>query len=345
MNAWRNSVDKDLVERSYLPAALTALGQFPVEVQNVVPVSISENVTFRVSARDSDTDFVLRLHRPHYNSIEELDSERLWTRALRQDGIAVPDSLQTLQGENYTLVDIPGTGERRYAGVTTWIEGTTLQAYLEEHPDPVERERSFRWIGATLARLHNHSARWQEPPGFTRRRLDLDALLGESPAWGCFWEHSSLTEAERSLLLEKRQEFRGALARYGEKPDNFGLIHADVDPNNIIRNGDRLALIDFDDLGYGWHMYDMALTLDEFLYARDLATLQSALIDGYREHRSLAAEDVAMLPLFLIIRGMALIGWYHERPEHAGSTYFEEVKAWVLDALARHAAKPQPGWL
>ncbi len=334
MNAWRQSVDKDRVESLYLSAALEALDQFPIAAEEVVPVSISENVTFRVAARERDCDYVLRLHRPGYNSIEELDSERVWTRALKESGIAVPDALRTNQGQHYTLVDIPGTGEARYAGVTTWIEGTTLMKYLEAKPDPAERERAFRWIGEMVARMHNQSTGWQEPPGFTRRRLDLDALLGEAPSWGRFWEHASLTRGERALLLRKRQEFRDQLESYGERPETFGLIHADVDPNNIIYNDGQLALIDFDDAAYGWHMYDVALTLDEFLYAPDLEKLQAALIDGYRAHRPLAMADVGMLPMFLLIRGMALIGWYHERPEHTGSAYFEEVKAWVLEQCA-----------
>jgi hypothetical protein len=42
-----------------------------------------------------------------------------------------------------------------------------------------------------------------------------------------------------------------------------------------------------------------------------------------------------MLPVFLLIRGMALIGWFHQRPEHAGSTFFAAVKREVLDDCRR----------
>ena len=38
-----------------------------------------------------------------------------------------------------------------------------------------------------------------------------------------------------------------------------------------------------------------------------------------------------MLPIFLLIRGMALIGWFHQRPEHAGSDFFTEVKQQLVD--------------
>lgn len=318
-------------ETRYIPAAMKALEVFPVEPEDIELIALSENVTFRVSVRDSETDYVLRLHRPGYNSIGELDSERKWVSALNDAGVPVPDSLRTCQEQHYTLVDIPGTGEQCYAGMTTWLEGAVLSDYLETGPGRVERESIFHRIGEITATIHNQSSHWKEPPGFERRRLDLEGLLGETPLWGRFWEHANLSGSERALLLRGRKNARTVLEEYGESPENFGLIHADLHPENIVYNGGELALIDFDDSAYGWHMYDIASVLIEYRLAPDFAALREALLEGYLEHRRLAMRDVEMLPAFLLIRGMALIGWYHQRPEHAGSNYCEEVKTWVLE--------------
>ena len=330
MNAWGTWVARESVESCYTPVALKALKSFPVDSENIELIAHSENVTFRVFARGANTDYVLRLHRPGYNSIEELDSERAWTRALKKAGISVPDSFPTHRGDNFELIDIPGAGKQCYAGMTTWIEGSLLSDYLETNSDTVERERIFRRIGEIAAAIHNQSTRWKEPSNFTRRGLDLDALLGEAPFWGRFWEHADLTKAERKLLLRARETVRTALSAYGESPDNFSLIHADLHPANIVYNGEDLALIDFDDSAYGWHMYEIASALIEDRFAPDFEAVRAALLDGYREHRPLVERDVDMLPAFLLIRGMAIIGWYHQRPEHAGSGYFNDVKNWVI---------------
>lgn len=77
-------------------------------------------------------------------------------------------------------------------------------------------------------------------------------------------------------------------------------------------------------------MYDIASALIENRIAKDPATIRAALQDGYREHRPLAGQDEDMLSSFLLIRGMAIIGWFHQRPEHAGSEYFAELKSWVI---------------
>ena len=322
---------RSLVESPYTPAALKALESFAVEPDDLELVAHSENVTFRVSVENCDNDYVLRLHRPGYNTIEELDSERVWIRALNDAGVSVQESLLTRQGKYFELIDIPGTGEQRHAGMTTWLDGTLLSHYLETSSDRVERKRIFHRIGEITASIHNQSTHWTEPQGFERRRVDLEGLLGETPRWGRFWEHADLTRPEQAMLLQARHNARIALKAYGERPENFSLIHADLHPDNIVHNGGKLSLIDFDDSAYGWHMYDIASVLIEYSSAPDFETLRAALLDGYCKHRPLAKRDVAMLPTFLLIRGMAIIGWYHQRPEHAGSGYFVEVKKWVIE--------------
>ena len=323
-------MDRELVESSYTPAALQALKSFPVDAENVELIAHSENVTFRVAVRGADTDYVLRLHRPGYNTIEQLKSERVWTQALKDAGMSVPDSLLTRRGEYFVPIDIPGVATQCYAGMTTWIEGSTLNDYLETHSDREERARYFRRIGELAAAIHNQSTNWETPPGFARPRLDLDGLLGEAPRWGRFWEHADLTAAEQKLLRRARKRIHATLSDYGERPDNFSLIHADLHPDNIVYDGESLALIDFDDSGYGWHMYEIASALIEYRFAPGFGALRDALLEGYREHRPLAAQDADMLPAFLLIRGMAIMGWFHQRPEHAGSDYFKEVKNWVI---------------
>ena len=324
-------MDKDVVESCYTAATLKALESFPVEVENVEFIKQSENVTFRVSVHGSDIDYVLRLHRPGYNSIEELNSERVWVSALSEAGISVPGSLLTRDGHHFALVDIPETGEQRYAGITTWLKGTPLSEYLTTSSDAEERKRFFRRIGEIAAAIHNQSSGWKEPAGFEMGRLDLESLLGETPYWGRFWEHAELTEAEKTLLLREREKARATLIAYGERPENFGLIHADLHPENIVYDGEDLALIDFDDAAYGWHLYEIATALIMDMFAPDFEALRAALLEGYREHRPLSDQDVELLSVFLLIRGMAIIGWFHQRAEHAGSEYFAEVKRIVFE--------------
>ena len=324
-------MDKTQDESRYLPAALNAIKEFPVAPNNIELVAHSENVTFRVTSPDSDNDYVLRLHRPGYNSIEELNSERQWTRALNEAGIAAPESVLTRGGDDFVLTDIPGGDEQRFAGMTLWIEGTPLCDYMETTSGRDERTSIFARIGELAAAMHNQSTGWQEPAGFTRPLLDAEGLLGEAPRWGRFWQHADLTNAERSLLLRTRDRLGARLGTYGMAPGIFSLIHADINTENIVHNDGDLALIDFDDAAYGWHMYDIAAALVNECRAADIESICAATLEGYRKHRALEDRDADMLRTFLLIRGMVTIGWFHQRPEYAGSDFFEEMKDWVLE--------------
>ncbi|MDH3441139.1 MAG: phosphotransferase [Gammaproteobacteria bacterium] len=324
-------MDNSQDDSRYMPAVLKAAEEFSVAPKDIELVAHSENVTFRITVPDSDHDYVLRLHRPGYNSIEELNSEREWTKALNEAGISAPESVLTRDGDYFTLIDIPGSNEQRYAGMTFWIDGTPLGDYLETASGKNERTRIFARIGELAAATHNQATSWKEPPGFTRPRLDVEGLLGEAPRWGRFWEHSELTDDERSLLLRTRDQLGARLNAYGTTPENFTLIHADINPDNIVYDGRDLALIDFDDAAYGWHMYDLASALINECWAKDINAVIAATLDGYRRRRALKSRDIDMLQAFLLIRGMATIGWFHQRPEYAGSDFFEELKKWVLD--------------
>ena len=322
----------------YLDAAWKAVEHFPVDATEIEPVMQSENVTFRVTDLAGGRRYVLRLHRPGYNTIEELESERIWVDALKETGVPVPDSLETCRGGHFTLIDIPGSDEQRFAGMTTWHEGEPLGNFLQSCTEEPERKQMFRRFGEIAAAFHNQSAGWRAPPGFTRRKLGIENLLGEAPFWGRFWEHPELNKSEQALLLGVRDSLRVALEAYGQQPGKFSMIHADFTPDNIIYDGCHLAVIDFDDCAFGWHLYDIASLLTECTLYPDFGELQEALFDGYRVHRELTRQDVSLLPDFLLVRGMAVIGWFYQRPEHSGAKDFHDVKRWVLDQCAARAA-------
>ena len=62
---------------------------------------------------------MLRLHRPDYHTLEELDSERVWLVALRSSGIPVPTPVAAPDGRCFVAVDV-AEGETRQVGLNLW---------------------------------------------------------------------------------------------------------------------------------------------------------------------------------------------------------------------------------
>jgi len=319
-------MDKTAAERIFTAAAREALGAFPLAVGDLRLVTVRENVTFQVTDRHDGALYVLRLHRPGYHTLEELNSERVWVRALADAGIAVPIPVSARDGREYVTVSIDGTGEHRHAGVARWTEGRILSDVLQDASDPGVPEGYFEQLGAIAAALHNQSSAWQVPPTFKRHALDRDGLMGDAPFWGPFWDHALLSSSERRLMLETRDRIRDVLDRYGRHRQTYSLIHADMHPGNVLVDGDRLIVIDFDDAASGWHQYEIAVALIHHQAEPAFAALESAFLKGYRAVRAISDDALTLLPMFRLIRGMAQIGWYHQRPEHNPPRFFDEMK-------------------
>src|SRR5262245_98155 len=169
---------------TFRPAALAALEAFAIEPDAVELVSLSENVTYRVVDRRDGIAYALRLHRPWYHTLDELISERAWIRALAEAGIAVQAPIRTAGGQEYASATVPGTGERRFAGLARWTSGRLLADVLRETTDSRTAEQHFAKLGALTASLHDQAAAWQPPEGFTRHALDSDGFMGSTPHWG-----------------------------------------------------------------------------------------------------------------------------------------------------------------
>jgi Ser/Thr protein kinase RdoA (MazF antagonist) len=260
--------------------------------------------------------FAIRVHRAGYHSDAELQSELQWIRALAADGFDVPELVLTSAGKLFEVVSHAEVPEPRQVDLFAWIDGHPLGSIEGGLEGDLETlVRTFHTIGVLAARLHNQSARWIPPPGFTRRAWDTEGLVGERPLWGRFWELAALSDAERALLIRARDRGRRELSTLERSPRNYGLIHSDFAPENLMVDGSRMRLIDFDDAGYGWHLFEIASPLYFHIGQPYFDVVERATLEGYRTERELTAADEALLPLFYTARGLTFLSWVHTRPE------------------------------
>src|SRR5579864_4442337 len=327
-------MDKAAAEAIFRPAAVEALGAFGVPAAELSFVSLSENATFRATDARDGRALTLRLHRSWYHDLEELESERAWIRALAAAGIAVPEPMPTLSGQDYASVRIEASGETRWAGMARWIDGEILAGIVEAEPDISRNAAHFRGLGALMARLHAHADAWKPPPSFKRRAVDADGLMGPSPHWGQFWSHPVLSPAERALLLAVRAQLHDSLTRYGKNRSSFCLIHADLHPGNVLIAPAGAAVIDFDDAAFGWRIYDFAVALVGYQNHPGYEAFREALFQGYETVMPTPERSAELLPMFMLIRNLAQIGWLGQRPEFSPGPRLIELRDIACAAAA-----------
>ena len=269
-------------------------------------VSKSENLVYLV--RTESDAYALRVHRPGYHEADELIAEHQWLTALVNAGCSVPEPMITTDGERYTRLVAEG-GESRFVTVSRWVDGELVGAVLMRSPVG-DWPPYLETIGQTMAKLHVATEAWSPPAGFERVAWDAAGLVGPDPVWGRFWEAQGLARSERALLIEARDKAFGEL-RQCDSP--FGLIHADMHPFNLVAADAGLHVIDFDDGGYGWTAYDIAIAIYNFREKAEFEHLRAAFLDGYARHRT--PPDIDDINRFLTIRSLVWLGWVADRPD------------------------------
>lgn len=304
-----------------LELAQRALGHYDLPAGSTVALwNLSENATYRIEAPDGQR-WALRIHREGYQSREAIASELAWAMDLRRTSVAItPSPVAGRNGELIQQLAHPRMTNTRHAVLFDWETGS-------EPGIGDDLARAFQSLGETAARMHVHARQWQQPAWFTRHTWNFDTALGaERPHWGR-WRNGigmdSLTErlfGRTVKLIEKR------LAAYGTGTDRFGLIHADLRLANLLIDGCTVKVIDFDDCGFSWYMYDAATPVSFHEHEPQVPELIEHWKAGYRKVTPLTKEDEAEIPTFVMLRRILLVAWVAshieaEFPKSLGARY------------------------
>jgi Ser/Thr protein kinase RdoA (MazF antagonist) len=292
------------VLRDYDPFARAALTPFGFSPQaSLSLLSLSENATYRVDDAADGRVAVLRVHRTGYHQPGAIASELAWLQALRRDeGLRTPAVYRAADGSD--VVDVRVGDLTRQTVLFELLPGA--------EPDSGQSgqlARHFGVLGEICALMHKHSRSWARPGSFVRFSWDFDSCVGPSGRWGKWQDGIGVGREERSVLGRAADLMRQRLARYGTGPDRFGLIHADMRLANLLVHGPDIQVIDFDDCGFGWYMFDIGASLSFIEHDPRVPELCDAWLTGYRRVIPLPDADAAEIPTFVLLRRLQLVAW------------------------------------
>jgi Ser/Thr protein kinase RdoA (MazF antagonist) len=266
-----------------------------------------ENAVFRVDDPAEGCPWALRVHRVGYRTTQEIRSELAWMEALRADGVQTPRPRPGRDGDPVQTIAAIGLAEPRDVDVLSWVEGSPL--------DAASGAEAYRLLGRTCACIQQQARSWVPPAGFARPTWDAASLVGKDAHWGDYAELAALAPEQRALMDRAAAIVFRRLDRFGKGPDRFGLTHGDLMPDNVLVHRGTPSVIDFDDSGYGWYLYDLATLLAVKLFDPDQAMARDAWVEGYRSAAPLPEEHLEELDTLVMARGLLLLGWMHTRRE------------------------------
>jgi Ser/Thr protein kinase RdoA (MazF antagonist) len=272
--------------------ALAAYGGHPgasVELLNV-----SENATFLVTDPGAGPS-VLRVHRLGYHTEQEIASELAWMDALRAEaGVRTPRVLPAADGRRVVTVRERGGAAERYC-VRFGKDALTIAHFAE--------------LGEITARMHRHARHWARPAWFTRFHWDYAAAFGRQARWGRWQDGIGVGPAERQILSRLDDALRARLTAFGTGPERYGLVHADTRLANLLVHDGSVSIIDFDDSGFSWYLYDLGTAVSFFEHEPAVPALVDSWLEGYRKAGQLSAGDQAEIWTFILFRRLLLVAW------------------------------------
>lgn len=280
-----------------LPAGLT-----------VKMINLSENATYSVVAPDGQR-WALRIHRDGYHSRAAIASELAWLQDLRAKQVIItPAPVAGRDGEIIQTVGHDKMKNPRSIVLSEWETGA-------EPGIGEDLRRPFEVLGEVTARMHRHTREWQRPTWFTRPVWNFETSLGSNPHWGR-WRDGMGVDAPKAALFARTVDLiERRLAAYGQGNDRFGLIHCDLRLANLLIDRDAVKVIDFDDCGFSWFMYDAATPVSFYEHQPQVPDLIESWKTGYRRVLDLAAADEAEIPTFVMLRRLLLLAWIGSHSE------------------------------
>jgi Ser/Thr protein kinase RdoA (MazF antagonist) len=272
-------------------------------------INLSENATYKVEASDGRR-WALRIHRDGYHSRTAIASELSWLGDLRQSGVVVtPVPIKGRDGEIIQLVSHSRMLRPRHVVLSEWETGSE-PGIGEDLSEP------FEVLGEVTARMHLHTRQWKRPPWFQRHTWDFEMSLGDDkPHWGR-WRDGMGVDKEKTKLFGRTVNLIGKrLAGYGKGPGRFGLIHCDLRLANLLIDGRTVKVIDFDDCGFGWYMYDAATPVSFYEHEPQVPGFIESWKKGYRRAAALPKADEDEIPTFVMLRRLLLVAWIGSHSE------------------------------
>jgi Ser/Thr protein kinase RdoA (MazF antagonist) len=243
----------------------------------------------------------LRIHTS--SNIEGIRCETIWLDALRKHtDLIVPEPLPNQSGDLFTTPSIPGVPHGKTVSLMRWVDGRVLSEGF--------RPSHFKAIGEVVAHMHTFAAQWKAPENFTRPEWDWYGQLGGQHFRQPIDEIIDAIPAQfKEPFIEISSKIKHVMEKLGKSSNTYGLIHSDLYPENILFKSGRAIPIDFEDCGYGYWIWDIAVALCLWPWTEEWYWMREALFDGYLRVRSLPQEQVDLLDLFMAAQYATMVLW------------------------------------
>lgn len=269
-------------------------------------ISTTTNVVYHF-CRDG-APYILRLSQRPAEALPRVIAEMDWLDYLARHGISVSLPLRSRSGELAIAVTEDG-------------QGYILAAFAMAGGRFWDKKDKARWNATVFTN-------WGRVMGEMHRLTKVYAPPDDRTVRDTFAEREAIPDKLQACpsVYAIGQALLHEILSLPIESDGYGLIHYDLHPWNMLLEGDRINVFDFDDCLYGWFALDMGVALYHGLWwgrhdgakpvPNDLsASLIRNFVRGYLSRNSLSRYWLAKVPLFMRYRQICKFSWFFD-PDH-----------------------------
>ncbi len=193
-----------------------------------------------------------------------------------------------------------------------------------------EKDRKmYRELGRIAATLHNHSDHWIVPDYYSRMEWDWDGTFGKP--WNNFYgshymDTTCVSKKDVATIDECVQLMKKRLDAYGKGKDRYGMIHSDLRMANLLQDNEKITVLDFDDCGRGWYMYDIGGIVALMAHRSDISEVIKEVISGYESTRPISKADKDEIQTFIMLRRIGMLESINFRIGNVATGAGDEIK-------------------
>lgn len=293
--------------------AKEALDHFSIKVKKIELMRYAANATYKVTD-NRNKHYQLRIHPKEWHTKTAILEEINWlNHILKTTDILVPRPIRANNDQFVIECQHSSTLSTRFCELFEWVPGRKRWRSINK--------QYAHDMGSLASLLHKSG---QSMVIKHRSLWDADNLVGTSEAKYFNVEKlSAVTENQQIIITRARREVYNQLNNYQKIYKNkSGLIHGDLQPNNILYHHKKIAIIDFDDCGIGLYVYELATALHAFQQVtsgnkrKNYQELKEALFEGYSKFMTLTEEDIQLIPYCILGVKLVTIGWLERHKDN-----------------------------
>ena len=272
----------------YTAFAKEVLSFYNVTDPEIDFIRYNENMTFKITDRLHNKCYLLRIHKPAteglfgiQHTLEGIESEMKILVQLNQNSILKIQRPVANNFGEYVTDSSELIGRSCYSTLLEWIDGATLT----QKEDNIN-EIAFK-LGENLALLHQCLHKYKPNENFVRPTYDKDRIDSAIDELKYCVKIDLFSREDYEIIKEVLTLVKNQIKVLDLRGDAWGIIHADIQPGNIIINNDNPCLIDFGFCGFGYYLFDLgsAGTVLE-------SSLRKTFLSGYATKSSFTFDDI-----------------------------------------------------